>query len=224
MKSVWVFLTPFFVSVGSCSCLFSFLCLNVFDCLLAIPCEWALRPSPREVHLFCHLPQGSASWIPQVTFSSSGPTSARILWHWYAEPLSSCCVAVMSQGVFLSSFLSPFPLAQFSTKASFYTVLCAYEDGGLVDLLRTELPKSSACTMGGGLSSGPLALIRLSSDFCSVSTLVALGTWNRSLSYSVCKLPQNIHDLGAPIFSLLLWFLVFTPKMAWAFLLVLLDR
>lgn len=53
--------------------------------------------------------------------------------------LSSCSVAVMSQGVVLSSFLSPFPLAQFSTKASFFTVLCAYEDGGLVDrLLRTE--------------------------------------------------------------------------------------
>lgn len=134
---------------------FSFLCLNVFDCLLAIPVN---RPSD--------LPQRGSSVVPftpgQCPLDPSSHIlffrvhSAQVLWHWCAEPHSSCSVAVMSQGVLLSVFLSPFLLAQFSTKASFHTVLFAYEDGSktfpleqsplksLIDLpLGTEPPKVS---------------------------------------------------------------------------------
>lgn len=179
--------TLFIVSVGSCSCLFPF-------------CVWMSLTAywPFLVNRLSHLPQRGSSVVPftpgQCRLDPSSHIlffrvhSAQVLWHWYAELHSSCSVAVMSQGVFLSFFLSPFPLAQVSTKANFYTVLFAYEDGSLIDVPLEKSPLKFRLH-SGWVSSGLPALFRLSPDFCSFSMPVTLGPSPLIRGVKCCPFP-----------------------------------
>lgn len=76
LKCAWVFFSP--LSLLVLVLIFVCVCLNIFDCLLAIPHEKlligplvgvdcvSLTPSPhsRDLHLFYHLSQSSDRWIP----------------------------------------------------------------------------------------------------------------------------------------------------------------
>lgn len=212
--------TPFTVSVGSCSCLFSscvWISLLAGHSLWTVThgfsdVGWVCRPK-RDLHLTCHMTEGSASWIPQITFSSPGSTSAQVLWHWYADTQWQLW-AIMSQK-FSSLCLSP-PSCSVQHKAGFYLLRRLVWWWGW----RSGFPSpengalwSPTFTVGGASlpSSGPgLWLV-----------LLRPGAWEQEPESVSVSYPRAEHDLRALIFRVLLWFLVFIPKVALEFLAVL---
>lgn len=133
---------------------------------------WCALP-PRGLHLLCHLPEGSASCIPQMTFSSSGSMSVQVLWHCHQNYMWQFCGHNVPGSISLSLLL---PLALFSSQASFCVVLGGYEDKALVyppcgqrasEVFPAELQ----------VSSGLPAFITLHPGFCS-PPLGPLGPWN----------------------------------------------
>lgn len=212
--------TPFTVSVGSCSCLFSscvWISLLAGHSLWTVThgfsdVGWVCRPK-RDLHLTCHMTEGSASWIPQITFSSPGSTSAQVLWHWY------CRYTVAALGhnvpeVFLSLSLPSLLLCSAQGR------LLSFTPSGVVGRMeiwfpfaRERSPLKSHLHSGWGL----LAFIRPWALTCAPPP----GAWEQEPESVSESYPRAEHDLRALIFPVLLWFLVFIPKVALEFLAVL---
>lgn len=194
---------------------FSFLCLNVFDCLLAIPVN-RLSDLPQTGSAVVPFTPGQCRLDPSSHILFFRVHSAQVLWHWYVEPHSSCSVAVMSQGFCSRSFFLPSLLL--STRAFTQSFSLMRVEVSLTFPLEQSPLKSRLHS--GWVSSGFPALLRLSPDFCSLSMPVVLEPSPLIRGVKCCPLPGTGEGVvvcvssprtymiwGAPVFWLILWFL-----------------